>query len=85
MSDLVRVRANGVEFNAGRALAERKNWQVLDGEPTHRPDGRPRPTTRANGRPVKPKTSVAEAAAEKKSKAAVIGSESAPTEKETDR
>jgi len=82
MSDLVRVRANDVEFNASRALAEKRRWEVLD-ESTHRPDGRPRPTTRREGRPVKPKTSVSVEAAKKK--AAVIDSEPAPSEKETDR
>lgn len=85
MSDLVRARADDVEFTTGRALAVRKGWQILDADPTHRPDGRMRPTTRVNGRPVKPKTSVAEAAVEKKksTQAAVI--ESAPSEKENDR
>ena len=82
MSDLVRVRANDVEFNTGRALAEKRDYEVLD-EPTHRPDGRPRPTTRRGGRAAKPKTTVSAEAAKKK--AAVIGSESAPSEKENDR
>ena len=86
MSELVRVRANGREFNAGRALATRKGWEILD-EPTHQRDGRVRPETHANGRRLKPKTTVAKAAEEKKkdTKAAVIDSESAPTSEGTDR
>lgn len=86
MSELVRVRANGREFNAGRALATRRGWEVLD-EPTHQRDGRVRPETHANGRRLKPKTTVAQAAEEKKkdTKAAVIDSESAPTSEGTDR
>lgn len=86
MSDLVRVRANGREFNTGRANAARKGWEVLN-QPTHQRDGRPRPETRRSGRPLKPKTTVAKAAEEKKNdnKAAVIDSESAPTSEGTDR
>lgn len=85
MSELVRVRANGREFNAGRALATRKGWEILD-EPTHQRDGRPRPETHANGRSLKPRTSVsAEAAKKKDTKAAVIDSESAPTSEGNDR
>lgn len=80
MADLVRVRLNGVEKNVGKAFAEAHKLDVLD-EPTHGRDGQPRRDTRAGGRPVKPKTSVAKKAAEKQ--AAVI--ESAPTEKEQDR
>lgn len=83
MSDLVRVRDNDVEFNTTRALAKKRDYEVLD-EPTHRPDGRPRPTTRRDSRPVKPRTTVSAEAA-KKNKAAVIGSESAPSEKENNR
>ena len=65
-SDLVRVRHKRLEFNTGRANAATKGFTVLD-EPTHKPDGSPRPVTRLHGRPVKPKVSVAEAAARKKS------------------
>lgn len=65
MSDLVRVRVNGVEKNVGRAHAERHGHTVLD-EPTRKGDGTLRATTRAHGRPRKPKTSVAEAVAAKK-------------------
>lgn len=65
MSDLVRVRENGFELNVGRAHAEAAGMEVLD-EPTARPDGTLRPATRVNGRPVKPKTTVAKKAAEKK-------------------
>ena len=93
MSGLVRVRENGFEHNTGAARAEAKGLTVLD-EPTHRPDGSPRPATRAKGRPIKPRKSVDQAAAEKKSadesaghqpshQAAVI--ESAPTIEENHR
>lgn len=65
-NDLVRVRQNGFERNAGRLYAEQtEGVEILD-EPTHTPDGRSRPTTRVGGRQVKPRTSVAAAAAEKK-------------------
>lgn len=64
MSDLVRVRIGDVEKNVGAPFAELFSLEVLD-EPTRRPDGSLRPPTRANGRPMKPKTSVAEAAAAK--------------------
>jgi hypothetical protein len=69
MADLVRVRLDGVEKNVGAAFAERLGLEVLD-EPTRRADGSLRAPSRANGRPRKPKTSVAEAAAAKKEKAA---------------
>lgn len=65
MSDLVRVRIDGLEKNVGRTFADVKGLTVLD-EPTVSVDGRPRPTTRKNGRAVKPQTSVAKKAAEKK-------------------
>jgi hypothetical protein len=68
MSDLVRVRLDGVEKNVGRAFAERFELEVLD-EPTSRPDGTPRRTTRRRGRPMKPKTTVAKEAAAKLEKA----------------
>jgi hypothetical protein len=85
MSGIVRVRENGFEYNTGAARAEAKSLEVLD-EPTHRPGGRPRPVTRVPGRPVKPKTSVAEKVAEKAGKSAEITKaaviESAPTNEE---
>lgn len=68
MSELVRVRLNGVEKTVGRAFAESNGLTVLD-EPTHKGDGTLRATTRTGGRQVKKKTSVAEAAAAKKDKA----------------
>lgn len=64
MADLVRVRIGGIEKNVGAGFAERLGLEVLD-EPTRRPDGTFRPPSRAHGRPVKPKTSVADAAAAK--------------------
>lgn len=68
MSDLVRVRIGDVEKNVGASFAELFSLEVLD-EPTRRPDGSLRPPSRANGRPMKPKTSVADAAAAKQKKA----------------
>ena len=64
MSELVRARFDGVEKSVSRGLAERHGLEILD-EPARRPDGQIRPTTRIGGRPRKPKTSVAEAAAKK--------------------
>ncbi len=61
---LVRVRKDNLEFNVGAALAKAQGLDVLD-EPTHGANGQPRPATRLNGRPRKPKTSVAEAAEKK--------------------
>ena len=69
MQELVRAVVGDQEVNVGRAYAEAKGLKVLD-EPTHRPDGRPRPETRRGGRPNKPRqgieTTVAKAAAAKK-------------------
>lgn len=69
MHDLVRVRVERddksvVEFNIGRKLAEARGLEVID-SPTHRLNGQPRPFTRLNDRPAKPKKSVDELAAEK--------------------
>lgn len=64
MPDLVRAVVGDIEKNVGRAFAEAKGLEVLD-EPTTRPDGSLRPTTRVGGRRVKPKTTV-EAEAKKK-------------------
>ncbi len=61
---LVRVRKDDLEFNVGAAHAAAKKLDVLD-ESAYDHNGQPRPTTRKNGRPVKPKTSVAEAAEKK--------------------
>lgn len=66
MGDLVRVRLNGVELNVGRGHAEASGLEILEDESAYRGDGSPRRTTRANGRPVLPATSVAKEAAKKK-------------------
>lgn len=72
MSELVRVRLENsqgvVEKSVSPLFAEANGLTVLDG-PGRSADGRARPTTRANGRPAKKKTSVAEAAAAKEAKA----------------
>lgn len=75
--ELVRVRVGDREFNVGRTYAESNDFEVLDDEPTHLDDGSLRPETARDGRPLKPKTSVAEAAEQKKAAA----TESAPTKK----
>jgi hypothetical protein len=64
--DLVRVKINGFEKNVGADFAKNKELEVLKDEPTHRPDGQLRATTRTGGRRVKKKTTVAKTAAEKK-------------------
>lgn len=69
MSNLVRVRRDGHEFNVGRAYAEAHDLEVLD-EPAHTRAGEPRPVTRVGGRQVKPKVSVAQAAEKKAAKSA---------------
>lgn len=61
---LVRARIDDRSVNVSPEHAEAEGLELLD-EPTHFDDGRPRPETRANGRPVKPKTTVAAAAAKK--------------------
>lgn len=76
---LVRVRVGDREFNVGATYAESNELEVLEDEATHLDDGTPRPETARGGRQLKPKTSVTEAAEQKK--AAVIDSESAPTKK----
>jgi hypothetical protein len=72
--ELVRVRIGNIETNVGRVRAEKADLTILDESP-YRGDGRPRRSTRKGGRPRKPKTSVAEKAAEKK--AATAASEKA--------
>lgn len=69
-ADLVRVRFRGVEKNMSRSLAESSEGVEILDEPTTRGDGRLLPTTRANGRARKPKTSVAKAAEKKAATAA---------------
>lgn len=65
---LVRVRKNGFEFNVGANYAEANELKVID-SPTHDSSGRPRRPTRTNDRPIKPRTTVEEAAAGKGTKA----------------
>lgn len=80
--ELARVRIGNVETTVGRARAETKGYDVLD-EPTTDRDGSPKGVTRKGGRRRKPRTSVAEAAASKKSQQAAV--DSAPSNKENDR
>lgn len=80
MSHLVRVRVGNREFNVGAAYATAHGLTVLD-EPTHA-HGRPRRASRAQGRPVKPKVSVADAI-EKKAAQSADQSDTAPSSKES--
>jgi hypothetical protein len=75
---LVRVRLeNGMETNVGAEHAANSGLTILD-EPTHRGDGTLRPRTRRNGRRNKPKTSVSDEAARKKTR----GGQSTPDAEE---
>lgn len=64
--ELVRVRVGDIEKNMGRSLAEASSDVTVLDEPTKKPDGSLRGETRKDGRPVKPKTTVAKKAAAKK-------------------
>lgn len=65
MADLVRVRTeSGDEINVNRSIAERHSLEILD-ESAWKAHNSPRRATRKGGRPVKKKTTVAEAAAAK--------------------
>lgn len=65
MQKLVRARIRDREVTVSASYAEAKGLEVLD-EPVRRDDGRLRAETRAGGRRVKPRKSVAKKAAEKK-------------------
>lgn len=68
-NELVRAVVGDREVNVARHYAETNGLTVLD-EPVRRTDGRLRVTSRRRSRPVKPKTSVKEAAAKKAAKSA---------------
>lgn len=61
---IVRVRANGHEFNIGAAAAKRHGHEVLDESPYDR-SGSLKPTTRRKGRPTKRRVSIDELAEKK--------------------
>lgn len=65
LHQLVRVRHDGQEFNVGRATAIADKLEILEDESAYDAAGAPREVTRTGGRPVKPRVSVAEKAAEK--------------------
>lgn len=74
MTDYVRARVprpgtHDLSRTTSRQRAEAAGWELLD-EPTHARDGRIRPDSRLDGRPVKPVISVAAKAAEKAAKSA---------------
>lgn len=86
MTEYVRARvprAGGYDLarTTSRVRAATAGWDVLD-EPTHSKDGRIRPDTRLNGRRVKPQTSVAQAAAEKKAAKSADEPDIQPSDKE---
>lgn len=68
-----RVRCeNGYEHSINEEYARSRGLEVLD-EPATDRRGRPLPATRKNGRPVKPRVSVDEAAAARASVATPLG------------
>lgn len=74
MPELVRIRqtlsdGSVIERNVGAAYAKAKRLDVLD-EPVCDRSGALKPVTRKNGRPRKPRVSVAEKAAEKAAESA---------------
>lgn len=83
MVDLVRAvvpTADGDRVvTIGRTRAEMVGLDVLEGEPTRTAAGNPVRESRPNGRPAKPKTSVAKKAAEKKA-ASTATTSSQPSE-----
>lgn len=64
---LVRALIGNRSVNVSPEYAKAHDLEVLD-EPTHLDDGRVRPETTATGRPIKPKTTVADATAKKAGK-----------------
>ena len=74
--ELVWARVGDVRTAVSRGYAEAKGLEVFADEPVRTADGSLRALERANGRPAKKKTTVAEKAAEKKA-AEVIASEPA--------
>ena len=70
MTDYVRARMPRVGIydlatTTSAIHAASEGWDVLDGEPTHDGSGAILPDTRLDGRPAKPKVSVAQAVTEK--------------------
>lgn len=87
MTDYVRARvpregAPDLSHTTSALRAEAAGWDLLD-EPTHGGDGRIRPDTTIEGRPVKPKTSVAQAATEKKAAKSAANTDTEPSKKES--
>lgn len=69
MSDFVLVRHDNCHIGPiSRAFAEKRDLDVVDGTAAGA-DGRPVKTTRGNGRPIKPRATVAKKAATKKTAA----------------
>lgn len=83
MTEYVRARVprdggDDLSRTTSAARAAAAGWDLLD-EPTHNQDGRIRPDTRLNGRKAKPKTSVADAAAEKKAAKSAASTDNPPS------
>ncbi len=86
MTDYVRARidragTHSVTRTTSRQRAEAAGWTVLD-EPTHLKDGRIRPDTRLDGRPLLPTVSAAEKVAEKKADPSAKNTDTKPSTKE---
>lgn len=81
MHNLVRAVIGDSEVNVSPEYAEAHGLEVLD-ESIYTDDGRLRPTTRRGGRPVKPRTSVADATKEKAAKSADVSPTDPPSTKE---
>lgn len=86
MTEYVRARVNRKGTHAilrttSKQRAEAAGWEVVD-EPTHFRDGRIRPDTRLDGRPLLPTVSASEKAAEKKADESAKNTDTKPSKKE---
>lgn len=82
MPNLVRAVIGDQEVNVSPQYADAKGLEVL-AESIYADDGSLKPATRRGGRPMKPKTSVAKAAAEKAAKPADVSPTNPPSDKES--
>lgn len=65
-----RPGSHAVSRTTSKIRAKAMGWEVLKDEPTHLKDGRIRPDTRLDGRPLLPTVSAADKATEKAAKSA---------------
>lgn len=87
MIEYVRARidrpgSHAVSRTTSRQRAESQGWQILKDEPTHLKDGRIRPDSRLDGRPLLPTVSASEKAAEKKADESAKNTDNKPSTKE---